>query len=267
MLPIGVFDSGIGGLTVAREIMRLLPRESLIYLGDTARVPYGTKSSNTVIRYSESNTRFLISKGVKVLVVACNTASAVALPALTQRYDIPVVGVITPGARRAVSATKTGRVGVIGTPSTIGSSAYTKEIHKIDPGIEIFPAACPLFVPLADEGLHDSEIARLAARSYLAPFAEREIDVLILGCTHYPLLKRVIGEVMGEGVTLVDSAEETAREIKALLESSGLKRPTGSDAPSREFYLTDVSDTFVEVAERFLGSGIEHIELVDIGAG
>ncbi len=262
--PIGVFDSGIGGLTVVHEVMKLLPRESLIYLGDTARVPYGTKSSRTVVRYSLSNAEFLYPRGIKALVVACNTASAHAIPALREAYDIPVLGVIEPGAKKAAAATRTGRIGVIGTPSTIQSEAYTKALNAIDPKIEVYSSACRLFVPLADEGLNESDIARLAAKRYLEPMKAHGIDVLILGCTHYPLLKPLIREVMGDDVKLVDSAEETAKEIKGVLVESGLENH-GAGAPKREYYLTDVSDTFVEVAGRFLGSPIEHIDQVDIG--
>ncbi len=264
-LPIGVFDSGIGGLTVVGELSRRLPGESLIYLGDTARVPYGTKSPETVIAYSTSNARFLLSKGIKMLVVACNTASATALCALGGVSPVPVVGVIEPGARRAVRATSTGSVGVIGTPSTIRSGAYTRAIHRLDGRIEVHSASCPLFVPLADEGLHESELARMAAAMYLEPLKRKGIDTLILGCTHYPLLKGVIAEVMGPRVRLVDSAEETAGEVERLLEQGGLKRRSASP-PVRRFYLTDVSDTFLEVAERFLRAPIDGVEHVDIGA-
>ncbi|MEE9251926.1 MAG: glutamate racemase [Thermodesulfobacteriota bacterium] len=262
--PIGIFDSGIGGLTVVREILLNLAGESLIYLGDTARVPYGTKSSRTVVRYSLSNAGFLVPKGIKLLVAACNTASAFAIPALRNECGLPVVGVIEPGAKKAASATKTGRVGVIGTSSTIKSGAYKKAVHEIDPEITVYSTPCPLFVPLADEGLNNNDIARLAAQRYLAPLKGSGVDVLILGCTHYPLLKSIIQEAIGEKVLLVDSAQETAAEIKGVLEKNDLAN-NGSAKPTTEFYLTDVSDTFVEVAERFLGREIEHIEQVDIG--
>jgi glutamate racemase len=261
--PIGVFDSGIGGLTVVREIIRRLPRENIIYLGDTARVPYGTKSSRTVAAYSLNNARFLRSKGIKMLVVACNTSSAVSLPSLSGELDIPVIGVIEPGARKAAVTTKSGRVGVIGTPSTIKSSAYKKALEAASPGIEVYSKACPLFVPLADEGWTEGEVSELVAKEYLAPLKEHDIDVLVLGCTHYPLLKRTIQKVLGGGVTLVDSAEETAKEIERVLGERDLLN-SGSGTPSREYYLTDVSDTFVSVAGRFLGEKIESIEMVDI---
>ncbi len=261
--PIGVFDSGIGGLTVVREIIKRLPRENIIYLGDTARVPYGTKSSRTVIAYSHHNARFLVSKGVKLLVVACNTSSAVSLPSLSTDFEIPVIGVIGPGAKKAAEVTKSGKVGVIGTPSTIKSSAYKKALESISSGIEVYSRACPLFVPLADEGRTDGEITELIAKEYLAPFKEHDIDALVLGCTHYPLLKNTIQKVMGKGITLVDSAEETAKEIERVLGEKGLLK-NGTGTPSREYYLTDVSDTFVSIAGRFLGESIENIEMVDI---
>lgn len=261
--PIGVFDSGIGGLTVVREIIRRLPRENIIYLGDTARVPYGTKSSRTVIAYSLHNAGFLLSRGIKMLVVACNTSSAVSLPSLSRELEIPVIGVIGPGAKKAGEATKSGRVGVIGTPSTIKSSAYKKALEAISPHIEIYSRACPLFVPLAEEGWTEGEISELIAKEYLAPFKEYDIDVLVLGCTHYPLLKTTIQKVMGDGITLVDSAEETAKEIESMLHERDLLND-GTGAPAREYYLTDVSDTFVSVAGRFLGEKIENIEMVDI---
>ncbi len=261
--PIGVFDSGIGGLTVVREIIRRLPRENVIYLGDTARVPYGTKSSRTVIAYSRNNAGFLISKGIKMLVVACNTSSAVSLPSLSRDFEIPVIGVIGPGARKAAEVTKSKRVGVIGTPSTIKSSAYKKALEAISPDIGVYSKACPLFVPLADEGWTEGDISELIAKEYLTPFKELAIDVLVLGCTHYPLLKPTIQKVMGDKITLVDSAEETAKEIERVLGEIDLLN-NDAGASVREYYLTDVSDTFVSVAGRFLGEKIDRIEMVDI---
>ncbi|MEM7008759.1 MAG: glutamate racemase [Thermodesulfobacteriota bacterium] len=261
--PIGVFDSGIGGLTVAKELISALPSENIIYLGDTARVPYGTKSGRTVITYSHSNADFLISKGIKLLVVACNTASSVSIPSLREEFDIPVIGVIEPGARKAVSVTRSGKIGVIGTPSTINSSAYKKAIHSFQSDIEVFTKACPLFVPLADEGWTQGEIVERIAQEYLAPLKETGIDVLVLGCTHYPLLKETINNVMGDGITLVDSAQETAKEIVHVLTSEELLNKTDS-LSEREFYLTDVSDSFISVAGRFLGEKIDKIEMVDI---
>lgn len=261
--PIGVFDSGIGGLTVVREIAARLPGEDIIYLGDTARVPYGTKSGRTVVAYSRNNAAFLVSKGVKMVVVACNTSSAVSLPSLTGEFDVPVIGVIEPGARKAAATTKTRRAGVIGTPSTIKSSAYKKALEAASPGITVFTQACPLFVPLAEEGWTEEDITELAAERYLAPMRESGIDVLVLGCTHYPLLKKTIKKTMGDGITLVDSAEETASEIEKVLTERGMLNPQTGPS-SRQYYLTDVSDTFVSVAGRFLGEKIEEIEMVDI---
>jgi len=261
--PIGLFDSGIGGLTVAKELIKTLPSEDIIYLGDTARVPYGTKSGRTVIAYSHSNTEFLISKGVKLLVVACNTASSVSIPSLREEFDIPVIGVIDPGARKAVSVTKTGKIGVIGTPSTINSSAYKKAIENLNPDIEVVSKACPLFVPLADEGWIEGQITESIAREYLDPIKETGIDVLVLGCTHYPLLKYTIQKIMGDQITLVDSAEETASQIKEILVKKDLLNDNGSQS-DRKFYLTDVSETFISVAGRFLGEKIDKIEMVDI---
>ncbi len=260
---IGVFDSGVGGLTVAREIMKRLPRENLIYLGDTARVPYGTKSERTVIAYSKGNAGFLVSKGIKLLVVACNTASSVSLPALSEELNIPVIGVIEPGAKKAADLTKTGKVGVIGTYSTIRSSAYKNALESISPEIEVFSKPCPLFVGLADEGWTEGEITELIARQYLSNLKETGIDVLVLGCTHYPLLKAVIQKIMGEEIALVDSAEETALEIGSVLDGLG-ELNNGTSNGARDFYLTDVSDTFVSIAGRFLGEKIENIEMVDI---
>ncbi|HEY7536309.1 MAG TPA: glutamate racemase [Thermodesulfobacteriota bacterium] len=261
--PIGIFDSGIGGLTVLREILKRLPKENFIYLGDTARVPYGTKSSQTVIKYSQSNSKFLISKDIKLLVVACNTASAVALPSLRWDFELPVIGVIEPGARKAVRITKTGRVGVIGTPSTIKSGAYRKAMENIAPEIKVFSKACPLLVPLAEEGWTEGEIAELTAKNYLNPLKESRVDVLILGCTHYPLLKSTIQEVVGEDVLLVDSAEETALEIERTLKENNISNKNSSPT-QREFYLTDVSENFIAIAERFLGEKIGSVEQVDI---
>lgn len=261
--PIGVFDSGIGGLTVAKELINTLPGENIIYLGDTARVPYGTKSGRTVIIYSHRNTEFLVSKGIKLLVVACNTASSVSIPSLRDEFDIPVIGVIEPGARKAVSVTKTGKIGVIGTPSTINSNAYKQAIQTLNNDIEVYTKACPLFVPLADEGWVEGDLVEKIVEQYLAEIKQSGIDTLVLGCTHYPLLKNTIQKVMGDEITLVDSAEETASEIKQVLTHNGLLNDNKPKS-EREFYLTDVSDTFISVAGRFLGEKIEKIEMVDI---
>jgi len=262
--PIGVFDSGMGGLTVVREMMSQLPNESIIYFGDTARVPYGPKSPDTVLRYSREITAFLKGEGVKALVVACNTATAHALPALRREFDMPIVGVIEPGARAAAAATKTKRVGVIGTAGTIKSKAYEKEIRKILPDVEVTAQACALFVPLVEEGWLDSEVTRAVARNYLAPIVSAEVDTLVLGCTHYPLMKTVIGNVVGREVRLIDSAHETARQAGEILRAHGLENGTPNGARYR-FIASDAPDTFLGLGERFLGSPIDRVETVTLG--
>lgn len=258
---IGVFDSGIGGLTVFKELHRVLPDTSLIYLGDTARVPYGTKSKETVIRYSSEASKFLMSKGVDLIVIACNTSSALAIDVLRERFDIPVIGVIEAGAKRACSMTKTGRIGVIGTQATIKSGAYGNEIRRILPSAEVISHACPLFVPLAEEGWTDNDIARQISVIYLDDMKKADVDTLILGCTHYPLLKRTIGDVMGRAVRLVDSAESVADGVKKSLSSSPALR--GRPVEPR-FYVTDSTERFQEVGSRFLGYEICSPEIVDI---
>jgi glutamate racemase len=260
---VGIFDSGIGGLTVLKEIVRALPQEDTIYLGDTARVPYGTKSPATVVRYSGEIASFLVRQDVKLLVVACNTASAVALETLSRELPIPVVGVIEPGARKAASVTRSGRVGVIGTEATIASSAYTKAIKRIDPAIEVSTRACPLFVPLAEEGWTENEVARLTARTYLQDLAAEGVDTLVLGCTHYPLLKKVIAEVMGDGVTLVDSAEETALTVAGILRDEKLLRPP-SERGNHHYFVTDVPAGFIRVGNRFLGGRLGDVHQVNL---
>ena len=260
---IGIFDSGVGGLTVLKEIVRSLPQEDTIYLGDTARVPYGTKSPETVIRYSRQITSFLVQRDIKLLVVACNTASAVSLDALKAEFSLPIVGVIEPGARRAAAVTRNGRVGVIGTEGTIKSSAYAKAIKRINPEIEVLTRACPLFVPLAEEGWVDNEVARLTARTYLEGMKGAGVDTLVLGCTHYPLLKDVIAEVMGDGVQLVDSAAETAHTVAEILRGRGTLRPS-AEKGNHHYYVTDVPAGFIKVGNRFLGGKLEEVYQVDI---
>ncbi len=262
--PIGVFDSGMGGLTVVREMMSQLPNESIIYFGDTARVPYGPKSPDTVLRYSREITSFLKGEGVKALVVACNTATAHALPALRREFDMPIVGVIEPGARAAAAVTKTKRIGVIGTAGTIKSKAYEKEIRKILPDVEVTAQACALFVPLVEEGWLDSEVTRAVARNYLAPIVSAEVDTLVLGCTHYPLMKTVIGNVVGREVRLIDSAHETARQAGEILRAYGLENGTPDGARYR-FIASDAPDTFLGLGERFLGSPIDRVETLTLG--
>ena len=260
---IGIFDSGVGGLTVLKEVVKALPQEDTIYLGDTARVPYGTKSPETVTRYSLQVTSFLVERDIKLLVVACNTASAVSLDALKNHFSIPIIGVIEPGARRAVSVTRSGKVGVIGTTATIQSSAYSKAIKKIDRGIEVVTRACPLFVPLAEEGWVDNEVARLTARNYLQGLKDEGVDTLVLGCTHYPLLKGIIAEVMGDGVELVDSAEETARTVAETLGAGDILRPS-SEKGNHHFFVTDVPAGFIRVGNRFLGGRLGDVYQVNL---
>ena len=252
---IGIFDSGVGGLTVLHALLEALPHEDLVYLGDTGRYPYGTKSAETVTRYSIENVDFLIAKGIKLLVVACNTASSVALEALAARYPVPVVGVIEPGARAAAARTRNGRVGVIGTEGTIASGAYTAALRTLRPGLEIYTRPCPLLVALAEEGWVEGPIPRAVVETYLATLKKSGIDTLVLGCTHYPLLKALIAEAMGERVVLIDSAEETARAVAELLGGQGLERQRG--AGSASFFVTDVPDRFVRIGQRFLGARLE----------
>jgi len=261
--PIGVFDSGLGGLTVVRELIRQLPNESIVYFGDTARVPYGPKGEETIIRYSQDIATFLRKQDVKAIVVACNTATAHALPTLRAEQDVPVIGVIEPGARAAVAASRDGRIGVIGTRGTIRSRAYDKAITALDPDATVTSAACPLFVPLVEEGWLDSEPTRIVVRGYLEPFTRGKIDTLVLGCTHYPLLKTVIGETIGRDVRLIDSAQETAAETGRVLREQGLEA-TGSD-PRYRFVASDDPEQFLAVGQRFLGAPLERVELVTLG--
>jgi len=262
--PIGVFDSGIGGLTVLKEIIDLLPNEKTVYLGDTARVPYGTKSKETVIRYSLENSRFLIDRGVKLIVAACNTASAYAINELREAFDIPVIGVIKPGARAALSASSRGRIGVIGTEGTMGSHAYSRVINSIKSGTTVIEKACPLFVPLVEEGFITEEATALIAEKYLDELKGRDIDTLVLGCTHYPLLKEAISAVMGAGVRLIDSAESTAGEVKRLLEARGLAKSEGDNAREHRFFVTDSPGRFVRVGRIFFGERLPAPELINL---
>lgn len=259
---IGIFDSGVGGLTVFKEIARRLPGEEYFYLGDTGRVPYGTKSPRTVLRYALEAAAFLHARRVKALVVACNTASAVALEAIEERFNLPVIGVIAPGARKAVSITRTRRVGVIGTEGTIKSGAYTRALQALDPRIEVFGVPCPLFVPLAEEGWAEHPVARLTAEEYLAPLKTAGIDTLVLGCTHYPLLKRTIAGVLGPAVHLVDSAAETARTLAELLDERHLGR--GNPPRPPRFFVTDVPARFEKVGGAFLGDRLTAVEQIEL---
>lgn len=263
MSAIGVFDSGVGGLTVLRQIADTLPQEPLIYLGDTARVPYGTKSPETVLRYARACSRLLVERDIKLLVVACNTASAFALDELRDELDIPVIGVVQPGAQRAAAQTRNGRIGVIGTAGTISSGEYQRAIATYAPEAEVFCKACPLFVPLAEEGWTDGDVPALAAQAYLAELLDSSVDTVVLGCTHYPLLRGVIGRVAGKQVTLVDSAEATAAVVGETLGSMGIHEEEAGTG-TRAFLVTDAPATFAKVGERFFGNAINAVEWVDI---
>jgi glutamate racemase len=261
--PIGVFDSGIGGLTVVRELIRRLPHERMIYFGDTARVPYGPKSPETVRRYSREITTWLLEQGVKAVVVACNTATAHALPALRAEFPVPVVGVAEPGAQAAVRTTRSGRVGVIGTAGTVTSGAYDRAIHALRADAVVTSCACPLFVPLVEEGWLDTKATRLIAREYLESLHDARVDTVVLGCTHYPLLKPVIGEVLGKSVVLVDPAEQTAAETARILEEKRLIAERGNG--EHRFVASDAPEQFLRLGQRFLGSAIERVETLTLG--
>ena len=253
--PIGVFDSGIGGLTVLRALVNALPSEEFIYLGDTARLPYGTKSNEVITRYSRENSEFLLAKGIKLLVVACNTSSAVALENIAGATMVPVVGVIEPGARAAVRASRSGKIGVIGTEATIASGAYTRTIQRLRPKAEIYTRACPLLVPLAEEGWVDNEIAERTVAHYLESLKQSGIDTLLLGCTHYPLLTRMFERVLGPSVRVVDSASATAETVRAQLVALELAR--GRGAGRQSFFVTESPDRFIRVGRGFFGPGVE----------
>lgn len=260
--PIGVFDSGIGGLTVVRQLMNLLPNENIVYFGDTARVPYGNKSSEVIREYAVQDAKFLISKGVKLIVIACNTASALAMDVVQTHSPVPTIGVIEPTAGEALKLTRSKGVGVIGTLSTIGSSAYTEAVQQRDPNVKIMAQACPLFVPLAEEGMFDHQITELVGREYLSSFSGK-IDVLILGCTHYPLLKNTISRILGSGVELVDAGEATAKAVLDLLTSAQILNRQKSK-PRYEFYVSDFPQKFNEIAESFLGRKLEFVRKVQV---
>jgi len=252
---IGVFDSGIGGLTVPHQIIETMPEENTVYLGDTARAPYGTKSVETVLRFSFENCQFLVDKGVKMIVVACNTSTAIALNRLKESLAMPVIGVIEPGVRRAVKNTKNKKVGVIGTEATIQSGAYTRALKEANSKIEVYSRACPLFVPLVEEGWTDNAVVEMTVKAYLGSLKQSGIDTLILGCTHYPLLKRAIRKFMGSAVRLVDSAEETAKEVEFLLKKGARGKKGGKGVHS--FFVSDAPDRFIKVGRRFLGEKVE----------
>lgn len=261
--PVGVFDSGLGGLTVLRAIKERLPAESTVYLGDTARVPYGPKAAETIRRYALEATDFLVEKRVKAVVIACNTATARALPDVEARAGVPVLGVVEPGGRSAAAASRSGRIGVIGTRGTISSQAYNRVIHEHRPDALVFEQACPLFVPLVEEGWTEDDVPRLTAERYLRPLLDQGIDTLVLACTHYPLLKPLLARVAGPAVQLIDSAESTARALEALLDGSGLANASGEE-PEARYYVTDEAARFDLLARRLLGEEVDHLEMVSV---
>ncbi len=262
-LPIGLFDSGVGGLTVLRELAQQLPEESTLYFGDTARVPYGSKSRDVITRFSLEIVQFLLQEKVKMIVVACNTASAFALSALRSRFDVPVVGVIEPGAQAALAATRSGRIGVIGTEGTIESQAYSEAIHRLKPDAEVFGQACPLIVPLVEEGWLEKPVALEIVKEYLTPLLANRIDAMVLGCTHYPLLKNILSRVAGSSVHLIDSAEETSRTVGRELMNLKLEAPKGAPV-LRRFFVSDAPEKFEKIGQRFLGQVIPGVKRVDI---
>lgn len=261
--PIGVFDSGIGGLTVVRALTRRLPHENIIYFGDTARVPYGPKSPRVVREYAAQDVAFLQTRGVKMVVVACNTVSAVALDVVQKLAGVPVVGMILPGATAAV-ATRAKRVGIIGTQATVNSRAYVHALRQLAPEIHVVSRACPLFVPLAEEGWIDHQVTRLVAREYVFPLTLEKIDTLILGCTHYPVLRKAIEEAIGPRVTLIDSGEAAAGEVERELDLRGLRNPS-KDRANLQFFVSDIPAQFAEVGERFLGQKMGRVREATTG--
>ena len=259
--PIGVFDSGIGGLTVVRALMERLPFENIVYFGDTARVPYGVKSVETIAYYTAQITQFLLEKQVKILIIACNTMAAVAAQTVRDMSPVPVLDVIEAGAWAAVAASQTQQIGVIGTPTTVNSNAYARAIHGLTQTARVYSQACPLFVPLVEEGWLDHEVTRLTAQEYLKPVIAEHIDTLVLGCTHYPLIKPLLQEVMGQSVKLVDSAEAMANRTAALLVERGLDNQH-HELPCYEYYVTDVPVKFRTIGERFLGRSLNDVHVV-----
>ncbi len=257
--PIGVFDSGIGGLTVVQALTKRLPHENIVYFGDTARVPYGPKSPLVIREYAAQDVDFLLSKDVKMIVIACNTVSGVALDVVMKRTKVPVVGVIIPGAGAAVAATKKKRVGIIGTIATINSNAYTNAIRQMDAEVQVFTRPCPLFVPLAEEGWTSHKVTELVAKEYLFQFKLEKIDTLVLGCTHYPILKDAIKSAVDGNVTLIDSGESTAVEVERILDEKDLRNPSKLK-PHLQFYVSDVPAKFTEVGERFLGQKMGRVQ-------
>jgi glutamate racemase len=260
--PIGVFDSGIGGLTLVKALVEELPSESVVYFGDTARVPYGTKSKSTIVRFSLENVEFLLRFGVKCIVIACNTSSSWALPTLRKYFKVPIIGVIRPGAMAASRRTRNKKVGVIGTRATVESRAYETAIARIDPAIAVSSQSCPLFVPLVEAGWLNGSVCRLVTEQYLDPLKQQGIDTLILGCTHYPLLASTVGQVMGDGVALIDSAKETVAEVRGMLMGQDLLCDQHAK-PRYRFFVTDEADHFTQLGEQFLGRSIRSVERVN----
>ena len=257
--PIGVFDSGMGGLTTVRQLTKLLPNEDIIYLGDTARLPYGNKSKNAVIRFSIQNALYLLKFNVKLIIVACNTSSSLAINNLKKSFKVPIIDVIEPGIKKALAVTGNNRIGIIGTNATIDSNAYQKKILKICPSVKIFAKSCPLFVPLVEEGWLNNKIAESVVKEYLMPFKNKEIDTLVLGCTHYPLLKAAIKKVMGSSVNLVDSARQVAADARALLNRMQLNSNKKAKAHLR-FFLTDKPYKFQAIGSKFLGQNLTSVK-------
>ncbi len=266
--PIGIFDSGVGGLTVLKEILELLPFENIVYFGDVGRTPYGGRSKEIITQFTKQDISFLAEQKVKFIICACNTASSTALEEVQKGSEIEIIGVIEPGAKAAVEKTKNGKIGIIGTVATINSNAYASYIHSLEPQLKVFSLACPLFVPLVEEGYIDKEATYLIARDYLQTMKDVSIDTLVLGCTHYPLLKEVIGDIMGDAVTLLDSGEETAKESFRRITTSGLLHPYSSQVPAPEgelkYFVSDVPEKFSSVASRFMGKEVTNITRVDI---
>jgi glutamate racemase len=261
--PVGIFDSGIGGLTVVKKVSSFLPNENIVYFGDTARVPYGSKSNSTVTEYANQDTHFLLNKNVKLIVVACNTVSSVAMEDLREKFNVPLIGMIEPGAKMALEKTKSERIGVIGTNATISNQAYSKELKRLNPDVEVFEKACPLFVPLAEEGWIEHKATELVAEEYLKELRDLEIDTLILGCTHYPILTDIIQKVIGDKVTLIDYGTAASYIVEDHLKGRGLRSDSNQLGRS-EFFVSDIPAKFVDIAERFLGKKVEHIHKISL---
>lgn len=260
--PIGIFDSGIGGLTVVKQLLRMLPNENLVYFGDTARVPYGTKSKKLIRQYALEDAAFLMKFDIKLLVIACNSASAAAVDLLKSALPVPVTGVIDPGVHAAIRASRNRRIGVIGTTATIGSNAYNDSLKKLDPDVKVFGQPCPILVSLVEEGWTGEEVTRLAVRKYLEPLLEARVDTLILGCTHYPVIKDLIQQEAGQDVRLIDSGEETALVVRGMLEKLNMERKS-AEPGAVDFYVSDIPGKFDEVGTRFLGQPLVNARRVD----